>query len=257
MKKLLLFSLIFFTLSVEAQVEKRQSIKGKINVGPDGSADGINISNLTSGKGTYTDEYGRFSIPVQIDDKLVFTSIQYEQFTVIVTKELIKKGKMDITLHEGNTELKEIVIKPDLTGDISLDVRKIKTQNANLPTTQEMMDTEGYKFRRDKLSKVDNDAIDKGYLRNGLNFANIFRTIFKSKDKNKNIHKDVDVEIRKVYNDDFFRQNLNIDRNHINDFIFYAQSHGLTDEMLKKGNDLNLIEFLIQKSKEYKTLKKD
>jgi hypothetical protein len=58
--------------------------------------------------------------------------------------------------------------------------------------------------------------------------------------------------VRKIYKDSFFKENLNIDKDKINQFIFYVEDKGLSKVMLKKGNELDLIEFLIQKSKEFK-----
>jgi hypothetical protein len=55
---------------------------------------------------------------------------------------------------------------------------------------------------------------------------------------------------RKIYAEDFFTDNLKIEKQLINDFIFYADDHGLTKEMAK-GNALGLIEFLIEQSKNY------
>jgi hypothetical protein len=56
-----------------------------------------------------------------------------------------------------------------------------------------------------------------------------------------------------MYKDSFFKENLNIDEDKINQFIFYVEDKGLTKNMLKKGNELDLIGFLIQKSKEFKS----
>jgi hypothetical protein len=58
--------------------------------------------------------------------------------------------------------------------------------------------------------------------------------------------------VRKMYKDSFFKENLDIDEENINEFIFYVEDKGLTKNMLQKGNELDLIEFLIKRSEEFK-----
>lgn len=258
MKKLLILLPVFLlSIATSAQIDIRTLIKGKINVSADASAEDINVYNSNTTKGTVTNEYGEFYISVDEGDQLVFSGIQYQDFNVIIDENVIKTGKLNITINESVTELDEVTVRPyDLSGNVEVDVTKIKTVDANFPqqSSIEMANTKDYEFRSDSHSKVENDAIDKSYLTNGLNFVNIFREIFKSnkKEDNEVVRDDIDVQIRKVYNDDFFRKNLDIDRDNINEFIYYAEENGLQDNMLQQGNELALIEFLIDKSKAYK-----
>ena len=256
-KLLLLLPLFLLSTLVSAQIDVRTLVKGKINVSAEASAEDINVYNVNTSKGTITNEYGEFLISVKQGDKLFFSGIQYQDFNVIVDENVVKSGKLNITINESVTELDEVTVRPyDLSGNVEVDVAKIKTVDANFPqqSSIEMVNTTDYEFRPDSHSKVENDAIDKSYLTNGLNFANIFREIFKSnkKDDVEMVKNDIDVQIRKVYNDDFFRKNLDIDRENINEFIYYAEENGLQENMLKQGNELALIEFLIDKSKSYK-----
>jgi len=68
----------------------------------------------------------------------------------------------------------------------------------------------------------------------------------------KSVIREIDDYIRKMYKDDFFRKNLDIEKEYISDFIFYANDNGLSEQMLKGGNELDLIDFLIEQSKKYK-----
>jgi len=88
---------------------------------------------------------------------------------------------------------------------------------------------------------------------NGLNFVNLFKVVFQNTDTNKSkTPKDIDVEVRKMYNDEFFKTNLAIEMDQINDFIFFAEANGLNNTYLEEGNELSLIEFLVSQSKIYK-----
>jgi hypothetical protein len=102
-------------------------------------------------------------------------------------------------------------------------------------------------------------AMSKTRLVNGLNFVNIFKEflIVKKREDIKNpfskaVNPEIDDYVRKIYEDDFFRENLNMEREYISDFIFYANDNGLSEQMLKGGNELDLIDFLIEQRKNYK-----
>ena len=46
--------------------------------------------------------------------------------------------------------------------------------------------------------------------------------------------------------------NFDIPENKAVDFLFYAQENGLDQNLLKPENEMQLMEFLFKKSKEYK-----
>ncbi|SHI35235.1 hypothetical protein SAMN04488096_101245 [Mesonia phycicola] len=256
MKKLLFIFSVLFTFSLSAQIDTRTLVKGKINVDANSIAKDINVYNYNTTDGTITNDYGEFLISVKEGDKLYFSGIQYQDFNVIIDENVVKKGVLNITINEAVTELDEVTVKPyDLSGNVEVDARKINTVDVKTPqqSSIEMVETYDYQLRPDSHTAVKNDAIDKSYLTNGLNVANIFRTIFSSKNEGDvDTRDEIDVHVRKVYNDEFFKKNLDIERENINDFIYYAEEHGLQQDMLKKGNELMLIEFLIDKSKSYK-----
>ena len=257
MKKRLLLLIVLLNLSfVQAQIENRVFIKGQVSVDSYMDAGDINIYNMNTTEGAATNKYGEFILKVGLNDRLMVSSVQYQKFIVMVDAGVVKNKTINIKISEAVNQLEEVTLRPyDLSGNVQADVTKIKTvgiERSNL-SSLEMVNTYDYKFRNDKNSKVENIAMDKGYLTNGLNFANIFRTIFNSKTKEGDVNReDMDVMVRKVYNDDFFKRNLDIKEENINEFIFYAQENGLEEHMLQKGNDLDLIEFLIEKSKAYK-----
>ncbi|MGO3260831.1 MAG: hypothetical protein ACTIK4_04240 [Mesonia sp.] len=262
MKKALFLLIFLLNLSfAQAQIENRVFIKGQVSVDSYMDADDINIYNMNTTEGAATSKYGEFIIKVGLNDRLMISSIQYQTFIVIVDEGVLENKTINIKISEAVNELDEVTLKPyDLSGNVQADVTKIKTVGVNRTklSSLEMVNTYNYKFRDDKDSKVDNIAIDKGYLTNGLNFANMFRTIFKNKSKGKDANtEDIDVAVRKVYNDDFFKQNLDIKKENINEFIFYAQENGLEERLLEEDNELDFIEFLIEKSKAYKLQQQD
>ena len=87
---------------------------------------------------------------------------------------------------------------------------------------------------------------------NGLNFVNLFKLAFNKRNDEADLQKDLDVKMRKVYDDDFFRNVLLLQKDQINDFIFYAEDKGLDETYFKEGKELDLLEFLVYQSKQYR-----
>lgn len=245
--------------AVDVTAQERQSIDGKIIIPGDYSAEGIAVYNMNTGEGTISDADGEFTLPVALDDELRFTSLIFQQFKVTVNEGVMESGKLHLFLNGAVTELPEVVVSPNkLSGNIYLDVDLLdqkKSPATNLDMAQ-VNSSEVY-FAPDSLTGVArNDAMAAGetYLVNGLNFVNLFKAVLaESGRKKKNLpDRELDDKVRQIYKDDFFRKNLDIKLKNINDFIFYASDHGLTRDMLKKGNELRLISFLIEQSKSYK-----
>jgi hypothetical protein len=58
-------------------------------------------------------------------------------------------------------------------------------------------------------------------------------------------------QLRQLFQEDFFVNTLELEKDYIEDFIFYAEDQGLSI-LLENSNKLVLIEFLMEKSKKYK-----
>ena len=64
-------------------------------------------------------------------------------------------------------------------------------------------------------------------------------------------------QLRKLFKDDFFTKTLQVEKDYINDFIYYVDDNGLRDILGKRDNQLALIEFLIEQGKIYNDAKLD
>ena len=114
---------IFATFQLVAQ---EKQLQGKITNVSD--IEGIHILNSSSLFNTITDETGHFSIKVKLLDTLVFSSIKYMPEKVVVSKAIFEKGILSVELTELLNELDEVFLKPNLYGNISADLKKIKTE---------------------------------------------------------------------------------------------------------------------------------
>jgi len=262
------FFLIFLLIGIYSfgQTGERILISGNIEVPLGDDPQGISIFNLNSNRLSVTDSFGQFSIEVAVNDSLRVSALQFQEFMVIIDAGVINSKTLNIYVSEAVSRLPEIVVTPyDLSGNINVDLNRLKT--VELPTNLTAANVQNIYFESeaeagpDFRSRPFNTALamSKTRLINGLDFVNIYKELLISKrgkdvrePYGKSVNRDIDNNIRKIYNDDFFRENLNIELKNINEFIYYADDNGLSEHMLKKGNELDLIDFLIDQSKKYK-----
>ncbi len=257
-KNTLYITFILFTSFLFAQEQERILVNGKIIVPEEDSPEGMTIFNQNTSRGTIANPSGEFKLRVRLNDTVVFSSIQFDEFRVVVEEGVINSGEMNVFLTETVTELPEILLSDnELSGDIRVDVARIQVEDPDVPRYS-AADLEGMEVRRQPDSLMGagrNDALaaSNTQLVNGLNFVNIFKFIVGAEVENNPFTKrELDEKLRDLYDDEFFKANLDIERDKINDFIYYVTDHGLDNDLLEDGNELNLIEFLVEKSKEYK-----
>lgn len=254
MKNLLLILFLSVSILGYSQTGERIMVNGKINVPIGDEPEGITIINTTTNRGAVSDAEGDFQIAVAIGDVIRFSALQFQEFSIIVDRNVIESRQLNVFVSESATELPEVVISSvDLSGNVRVDVNRIPDSAANIPElTPEAVYKASLELKPGELSTPENAAMPDRFMEYGLNFANIFRAIISSRESGDVDFEPLPAQIRELYDDEFFREHLNIERARINDFILYAEDNGLTKNMLKEGNELELIEFLILQSKEFK-----
>ena len=262
MKIKLFLLLVCFSISfLFAQVAPRVMVDGHISVPSGDDVEGIIVYNLTTKKGTITDKKGDFKIDIKTNDKVQVKGMQYQKFVVLIDEGVIKNRTLNVFLNISVNFLEEVVVKPyDLLGNVSTDVKKINVSESGIgevaKLTSARINDVDYDWTPDELSELENKVFLENRMINGLNFVNLFKVVFQDNDTKKNENLvDIDQKIRKIYKDEFFKTNLDLEMNQINDFIFFAEENGLTKTFLEEGNELNLIEFLVTQSKVYKERK--
>ena len=234
---ILLLIAINFTYS---QDDYRTWIKGKVlykNV----NVSSANVINNTSQQATTTNDDGEFEIEVKLDDKLIFSSVQYQIRELNITKEILQRNRIVIDVNEKVNELEEVVVTPE-------------NQEKFLDLKEEEFKRFDYTF--DKSSRVNNVINEQGKLVDGINFVNLYKLIRNSikKDSNENEsnykYNPSDL-LRELYDDVFFTKNLLIPNDKINEFLLYCDDNFPDRILLKKDNEFELIEFLVKQSKKF------
>ena len=119
----LLFIAMFFCVTGTAQVKLLQ---GKITNSRD--AEGVHILNTTSRFNAITNENGNFSINVNKQDTLVFSSVAFVPEKLIVSEEIYNRGTVTVKLSALVNVLDAVTLGPNLSGNIVTDVQSIKTE---------------------------------------------------------------------------------------------------------------------------------
>lgn len=257
MKSLFYFCILLFSVSLIAQ--ERVVVTGKITPPLGEDPQGISIVNRTAKSATISNADGNFNMRVATGDTLDFSALQYQDFSVIIDKGVVENRQLNVFISESVTELPEVVVTPyDLSGNVEVDVSRIPVADADLPTQSAAeINSYNYTFRPDSLTSPANAAMREAMIYNGANFANIFRNIFTTRSVMTNVggNEDLDDQVLQLYDDDFFQENLNIEKENIYEFIYFAEDNGLSSEMLKEENELQLIEFLVKQSQRYRERK--
>ncbi|MFS4469522.1 hypothetical protein [Maribacter sp. 2210JD10-5] len=239
MKKLLFIGIVLCMAGAVAQDAGRRPLKGQVLYKNSPVANEY-VINSTTEKATITGDDGEFVINVKIGDELAFTAVNFQYKLVAITPEILAKNRLVVLVTEKVTELDEVVVSPEDKE------RFLEMKNEEFKQ---------YEYEIDRSSEVENIAqsqAERG-MTDGINFVNIFRAIFKSKEDNgetapKLLPSDV---LRQVYDDQFFVMDLQIPQDKIEAFLYYCDDKMPAQSLLKKENEFQLIDALVNNSKTF------
>lgn len=257
-KQLLLFFILFSGSTITAQNINRVQISGRIVVNTD-DVEGVTVYNTSTNKGTVTNKKGEFIIEAGLLDNLEISALQFEDINVKIDEEVFKSKQLTIFLTEHVNRLNEVVIFPfGLTGVLQDDLAKIKTFKANLEDiNMGFGDITAYVLPDDYHSAADVSILKQGEYYNGMDMVKITNTflkpLFKKKEsKTDKIIKQTDnnLGIRSVYSHAFITENFEIPEHLVTNFMNYIDLN-IDPDLLKKREEVKLIEYLSKESKEF------
>ncbi len=263
MKILLRLLVILLPFIGLAQESTRVSIPGVITAPAGEDVEAISVYNNSTDKGTVTNAQGEFTLEVALNDRVQVTALQYKTFTIIITeKDLIQK-KLSIYLNPFVNKLEEVIVRStDLSGYAELDAKNIQT-HVYIPDLDLSLDAVrfGYDFERDRYTGVDGNAAEDALGLNDVPMASVdlgelMKLFFPKKKKSSveivNLKQLKNVALWSRYTPAYLSEAYNISEDKIVDFIYYAEEHGMTMEMLKPENEIRLLAFLLETSEKYK-----
>ncbi|MFL2572715.1 MAG: hypothetical protein ACJ0QB_04650 [Flavobacteriaceae bacterium] len=200
-----------------------------------------NVVNTTTREATISDNIGDFAIEVMMGDELIFTSLQYQIRIVKITKEILQRGRLVIDVNEKITELEEVVVTPEQRQKF-LDLRSEEFKK--------------FDYERDRSTRLENEIMNKDLLNNGVNFVSVFKALYrmvenKDQAKDKTYSLKPSEVLRQLYDDSFFNELLNIEKDKIELFLLYCDEEVKTKELLDEKSDFEIIDFLIKTSEKF------
>lgn len=231
------FFTCFFTFSQnEKRLNGRVICEGKPLVS-------IDVVNINTKKVASTDVNGHFVIEAKVNDELYIISKEHTDRKIVV-KESDLKVELHIELSKKPIELQEVVIaqKP-LNG--------YKVTNAEI---------DAIKFEKE-ITRPRNQSVYTGEIDKGMDFVRIAKGIgklFKNKDREVNSTPSTMVfkeYIATHFQIEFFINKLGLQHDQVYLFIEFCDADNKSNLLVQEENELQITEFLIEKSEQFKKMK--
>tara|TARA_R110001632_G_scaffold80454_6_gene179921 strand:- start:3406 stop:4134 length:729 start_codon:yes stop_codon:yes gene_type:complete len=224
----------------------------------------VHVVNLTSEKGTFSNDYGQYRIVVSLGDTVQFSSVQYETVKRVITDRIVFSKKLNLILEKKSYTLDEIALrKHDLTGNLLTDRRKVpldsiaKMRKSMLDLIVEISDkdkegqAENYDSSQNGLSKLSTQNTDPTRTFKGIGGLIGLGSNNKKKDRLRKITSNVfsTKNLVEDVGEDFFEE-LKIPAKKIYAFIDYCKQFKIK-ELYHQKKILDIIQLLKEKSRSY------
>ena len=268
---ILLFFILVITQIGFSQGIERKVLRGKI-VADSLEVENLTVYNITSNVGAITDVDGKFSINARATDTLFIQGLSYDSKRYILTDKDFWLPVLEIKLHVRITELNEVIVTPySLTGDLKEDTKRIQVYGEGFTK----IDAKVIKYYEDdiRLGTPENTAMPNVFAPTGVNLLGIVVGIanlvgIKGNPKSNSERVFEERRIRDLqsksfsehmlerFSHNFFIETLKIKNEDIPMFMSFAELNVYElSPLLKAENELKLIEYLINKSEEFKLQK--
>ncbi|ANW95527.1 hypothetical protein AXE80_04180 [Wenyingzhuangia fucanilytica] len=249
MKKI---SLLFFVVVFTSQIFSQEIsfLKGAV-LNDSISVVDITVTNKNLKQSTKTNDFGTFELPVRLGDSIMVAAIHINPVTLIITDEVLKAGEISVEVSEKLNEMETVVLN-NLISTSAL--------NFNVgPTTN----PDPEKLKREEIKKLANTDPTKKF--EGLNIIGLVSSAYKwitknskklSKQEKRLRFEKFKVNFSKEFGNSFFTDDLKISELKIEEFLSFCNQKKSLYDMYSNNEKLELIDFLIKQSKEYKKIMK-
>lgn len=256
LKKILFLLIICFPILIAAQNEK-VLIKGKI-LDSIGNIKNVNIINLKTKQGTFSNQQGLYRIYASKGDTLSFSSIQHNSKKIVISEEILQKKEINILLNTTIYTLDEFSLKKhNLKGILTIDVKETPKRKRD-SILKNNMDFSNVNFN-DVDSRIDNNIkamptitiVDPNQKFEGLNLLGFLslkkRKGFKPIEKNDFDKDKIPNKLLNELGEDYFFKKLKIPKQNYHQFLEFCNLPNILI-LYKKGRLLELIQILEDKS---------
>lgn len=268
--RILLFFILISTQLCLSQGIERKVLRGKI-VADSLEVENLTVYNISSNIGAITDVDGKFSINARATDTLFIQGISFETKQYTLTQKDFWLSELEIKLHVRITELNEVIVTPyTLTGNLKEDTKRIQVYGEAFAG----IDAKKVMYYDDDIRSGTpiNTAMPNHFAPNGSNFnfiaigAGLISLFVKNENPKKNAEnvfeerrirdlqtKSFSEHIYERFSHNFFKETLKIKNEDMPMYMSFAELNVYElSPLLKSENELKLIEYLINKSTEFK-----
>lgn len=270
MNKIYFLFLMILPLVAIGQQERVQ-ISGYIQNELDEPIDGVTIFNENSYETTVTTSTGSYRIDVKTGDKIMFQLLDHEPIILVVTDRTIEEKVVTITLDDGINVLEEILLEGDQNLYLNVEplekantrLEKISGQNMWTPAIDRTENTLSDMVRQPEDYALRHEAslqsMPRGNMFNliGLLAAVVLNVSLKALNIDfgsaTTVQERFDVTVLKnQFDTDYLVEFLDIEKESLYDFIYFATDRGLTDTFMQTQNEMQLLQFLSDAAEAYK-----
>ena len=241
--------LIFFAIFLGQAQENRTMILGEVKSDTI-PIENVHVINLSSQKGSVTNESGHFKISVSVNDTLMISDIQYQKLIVLVNQDHLLNKFISINLLELTNELDEVIVQQydDMSEELGLPNAGKKPLNKlerNLnhysQKSTPIVVLEALLFKPGGIDDIYN--IVSGNRKRDRKLKALLEEDRVNAQKNRYV-----VEMRNYFKDDFFVNSVKIEQEQIDSYILYCLSKGI-GPLYDEGRLIEVIDIFL-KSKE-------
>lgn len=258
LKKILFLLLIYFPLFLGAQ-NKKVLLKGK-TIDSLGIIKNVNIVNLKTKQGTFSNDQGLFRIYASKGDTLLFSSIQHISKKIIVSTKNIQTKEINILLKSNVYALNEITLKKNnLKGILTIDIKALPKSKRdsvlkdNLNFSNVNLNDVDLRIDDNKRAMPPITIVDPNKKFEGLNllgFLSLKKKRFKPIIKDNFDKNEIPNKLLTELGEDYFFKTLKIPRQQYQHFLEFCDLPKIQN-LYKKGKLLQIIQVFQDKSVTY------
>ncbi|KDN54479.1 hypothetical protein [Flavobacterium seoulense] len=229
------------------QIETRKKLQGQVrnDLVP---VENVIVFNVNDNDGVVVNQFGSFEILAKVNDTLVFSSLSFKSKKIVLSEADFIAPRLIVPLEVFTNELAEVL------------VRAKKELNPIEGNSQRYVDL---KFFDDAKSSPKNRTMPPiGGVENGTDFVRLYKDVVgvlrKKNPKKTDFYKETtfsEFALHKI-NYAFFSNTLHLKDDEIKLFLIYCENDSKSRELMQPNEEFRLIDFLINKNKEYQKITK-
>ncbi|MFV8325159.1 hypothetical protein [Flavobacterium sp. ZS1P14] len=203
------------------------------------------VFNVNSKTGTVINQKGFFSILAKAKDTLVFSGLAFKSKKIVLTEKEMTIPLLRVKLNAFVNLLPEILVSG-------------KNLNPISGNSQKYVDRQY--FDDAKSSPKNRTMPPDGTIENGMDFVRIYKDVLKVLRKNNpertdfTSDKSFTEQVMKRVSYSFFTNTLKLNDDEIGLFLIFCENDSQSKNVMKPEKEFQLIDFLITKNKEFKTI---